>query len=545
MTVSHHHTGDDRDPELDAALGELLTALESHGDDPAAVLEAVIQRFPQFAADLREFCSNHLAMRGHDDERAEDTDLLGPSAKTTFFDSQSQGSVKAAAAPAVLGKYELGEELGRGGMGVVVRGKDPNLGQQVAIKMLQAPPSDHSAVQRFYAEAQATAKLSHSGIVSVFEVGEHAGQHYYVMELLAGKTLAEVVQNEGPAPARQAAMMLRQAAIAVEHAHQHGVIHRDLKPANIILDEQGEPKLVDFGLAKRHDADLNLTRTGQIVGTLAFMAPEQASGRTREITEAVDIYGLGTVLYTALTGRPPFEAESQAEVIVKVLTADPLTPSLPRAERDLGKICMKCLEKSPQRRYASAQALADDLDCFLRGEPVAAAAHGVQRIQKWLRQRPSLAAHIGVLTTIETLRHVKSLWGGGEANDLHISMLIGAWILLCLVFQSLVRRFGDSLRMAWSLTDVVMLTGALILVANPHGPLLAAYPLLIACCALLFRVRLVVMTTIGAILGYAVLLAVRPSGDPPHYHLLFVLMLASFGVIVGAHLRRLRILAEH
>ena len=227
--------------------------------------------------------------------------------------------------------------LGRGGMGVVLRGRDPGLDQEVAIKMLNAHPSDQSAIQRFYAEAQATAKLSHSGIVSVFEIGEQAGQHYYVMELVSGESLAEAVERDGPLPAREAATMLRSAALAVAHAHHNGVIHRDLKPANIILSEQGEPKLVDFGLAKRNDADLGLTQTGQIVGTLAFMAPEQAAGRNKETNELVDIYGLGTVLYTALTGRPPFTAESQAEVIVKVLTTDPLSPAVPRVDRDLAK----------------------------------------------------------------------------------------------------------------------------------------------------------------------------------------------------------------
>jgi WD40 repeat protein len=306
-----------------------------------------------------------------------------------------------------FGDYELLEEIARGGMGVVFKARQVSLNRLVALKLISAGALvTEELVKRFKAEAEAAASLSHPNIVPIYEIGEHEGQHYFSMGLIEGPNLREglagtrgrrsEVRNQGVGyELREAARLVGMVARAVYYAHQRGVLHRDLKPSNILLDAQGEPHLTDFGLAKLVEKESTLTHTHAVLGTPAYMSPEQARGDTKEVTTAADVYGLGAVLYETLTGSPPFGGGTSMETIRQVLDEDPRRPSIfnPTIDRDLETICLKCLEKEPLRRYASAEALADDLSRWLRSEPIQArSSTAVERVQKWVRRRPAIAA---------------------------------------------------------------------------------------------------------------------------------------------------------
>ena len=247
-------------------------------------------------------------------------------------------------------------------------------------------------IKRFYLEAEAAANLDHPGIVPIYEIGEHEGQHFFSMGFVEGTSLAAKVAD-GPLPPREAATLIVKVAEAVQFAHEKGVIHRDLKPANVLLDAQGQPKVTDFGLAKKLQADSGLTHTGQVMGTPSYMPPEQAEGKN--VGPTADVYALGAILYCLLTGRPPFQAATPMDTLVQVVGQDPvpvrqLNATVPK---DLETICLKCLEKDPRRRYGSARALAEDLNRFLSGEPIVARPVGpAERVVKWVRRRPVIAA---------------------------------------------------------------------------------------------------------------------------------------------------------
>jgi hypothetical protein len=274
----------------------------------------------------------------------------------------------------VIDGYEIGELLGRGGMGLVFRARQKPLKRDVALKIVVS--GAHAGAQeraRFRTEAEAVARLGHPGIVQIYEVGEQAGCPYLALELVSGGSLAEQLQG-APVPPRRAAQLLLDLARAVQHAHEQGIVHRDLKPANVLLTESGVAKIADFGLAKLLDAEQGQTRTGVVLGSPSYMAPEQAEGRVRAIGPVTDVYALGAILYESLTGRPPFVSASLMETLDQVRSHDPAPPQAlqPKVPNDLATICLKCLEKNPAHRYPSAAALALDLDRFLRGEAITA-----------------------------------------------------------------------------------------------------------------------------------------------------------------------------
>jgi TolB-like protein/Tfp pilus assembly protein PilF/predicted Ser/Thr protein kinase len=291
-----------------------------------------------------------------------------------------------------LGDYELLEEVGRGGQGVVFRARQKSLNRIVALKVIGlgqwATPAH---LKRFRLEAEAAASLDHPCIVPIYEVGERDGQCYFSMKFVEGGQLDEVVKHT-PISIRQAVELIAKVARTVHYAHEHGILHRDIKPGNILLDAKGEPHLTDFGLARLVELESTVTRTLEVLGTPSYMAPEQAAGGTTKLTRTTDVYGLGAVLYQLLTGHPPFAGGTTYETIKFLLETEPRPPRLwnPKIDRDLSTICLKCLEKDPQRRYASALALAEDLERWLKHEPIRARRTSVLgRGRKWVRRNPT------------------------------------------------------------------------------------------------------------------------------------------------------------
>tara|TARA_R110002073_G_scaffold8027_23_gene44944 strand:+ start:4401 stop:10460 length:6060 start_codon:yes stop_codon:yes gene_type:complete len=309
--------------------------------------------------------------------------------------------------PRGFGDYQLLDELARGGMGVVFRARQIKLNRLVALKMiLSGELAGEEQVKRFYAEAESAASLDHPGIVPVFEVGEHNGQHFFSMGLVEGKSLAKTVQIKTFSP-RETVQMLAQIVDAVQYAHDRGVIHRDLKPANVLIDVTGLPRVTDFGLAKRVSGDSGMTASGQIMGTPSYMPPEQAGGRIEQIGVTADVYSLGAILYEMLVGRPPFRGTTPLETLRQVLESDPVPPSRlnPSVDRDLETICMKCLAKDRKERYPTAAALKAELDRYLDGRPIEARRlSATARTYRWCRRRPLqtglIAASILLVATL-------------------------------------------------------------------------------------------------------------------------------------------------
>ena len=306
--------------------------------------------------------------------------------------------------PRAFGPYELIGEIGRGGMGVVYLARQIALDRTVALKLLLSGVySSEAALRRFQVEAAAAAGLQHTNIVAIHDYGEHDGQPFYTMELIVGRNLAQVSDGR-PLAARRAAEILRTLADAVHYAHQRGILHRDLKPSNVLIDEQGRPRITDFGLAKRLDDETGVTLTGQMLGSPNYASPEQIACREAEVGPASDVYGLGALLYHLVTGRAPFAASTPAQTLRLVLETDPPQPRLlnPGLPRDLDTVCLKCLAKEPARRYATAAALRDELDRFLGDRPIQAQppSFGYRAVKYARRNRVAVVAVVGVIAAI-------------------------------------------------------------------------------------------------------------------------------------------------
>jgi serine/threonine-protein kinase len=380
------------DPELAMELvyGEFLIR-EQLGEKPTA--EEYLGRFPGCAALLQQQFALHRELEPNTfqcDTHVDDG--LESSSQQTFAPLLSKGA--AAPWPVVAG-YEILAELGRGGMGVVYKARHKGLGRLVALKLMRWG-LDCSAGERarFRREAEAVARLQHPHVVQIYEVGEQDGRPFLSLEFLEGGSLAGQLDGT-PRPGRAAAELVETLARAVHAAHQLHIIHRDLKPDNVLLTAGGVPKVADFGLAKLLDNDQLRTGSDAVLGTPCYMAPEQAQGKSRDLGPAADVYALGAVLYELVTGRPPFRAETALDTILQVVQDEPVPPARlnPRLAGDLETICLKCLQKEPSRRYASAQDLAEDLRRFRAGEPIHARPVGrLEKAAKWVRRRPAAAA---------------------------------------------------------------------------------------------------------------------------------------------------------
>jgi TolB-like protein/Tfp pilus assembly protein PilF/tRNA A-37 threonylcarbamoyl transferase component Bud32 len=315
-----------------------------------------------------------------------------------------------------FGDYELLEQIGRGGQGVVFRARQKSLNRTVALKVISLGQwASEAHVKRFRREAEAAARLEHPCIVPIYEVGEREGSCYFSMKFVEGGQLDEVIRRE-PMPPRRAAELIAKVARTVHYAHEHRILHRDIKPGNILLDAKGEPHLTDFGLARLVESESTVTRTLEVLGTPSYMAPEQAEGENAAVSSATDVYGLGAVLYQLLTGQPPFAGGTTYETIKLLLDTEPRQPRLwnPKIDRDLSTICLKCLEKDPKRRYPSALALAEDLEHWLKHEPIRARRTGIfTRGKKWVRRNPTgavLAASLLALAAAVGWNIWKSEW---------------------------------------------------------------------------------------------------------------------------------------
>jgi WD40 repeat protein/tRNA A-37 threonylcarbamoyl transferase component Bud32/Flp pilus assembly protein TadD len=375
-----------------------------------------LARFPQWRAELEQVFQVH---------RYASAQAKGGAAEYQTTPSAAKGAVPLAETDWIqrghLGAYEILEEIGRGGMGVVYKARQPGLNRLVALKMIlagkHADPADQA---RLRAEAEAAACLQHPNIVQIHEVGVLDGCPFLSLELVDGGSLDKKLR-EAPVPARQAAEWVTILARAVHYAHEHGIIHRDLKPANVLLTSAGMPKIADFGLSKRLvEGGPDGTRSGTVLGTPSYMAPEQASGQGRIVGPATDVYALGGILYEIMTGRPPFRAETVMETLVQVQSEEPLAPRhlQPGLPRDLETICLKCLQKEPRKRYPSALHLAEDLGRFLTQEPITARPVGpAERALKWVRRRPGMAVLGAAVLAITSLGLAGILWQWQRAED--------------------------------------------------------------------------------------------------------------------------------
>jgi serine/threonine-protein kinase len=532
------------DPALIAILDDYLAQLQAGRSPDRSVL---LHTHPELASAIR--CLDALENMSAIAE-PEGMDDLPENGEETAEDKASLRH---------FGQYEILGEIGRGGMGVVYKARQPSLDRVVAIKMILAShlaSAEH--VRRFQIEARAAARLRHSNIVQIHEVGQCDGQHYFAMEYIEGESLAQRIARQSP-PIDATVRLLGSVARAVEHLHQQGIVHRDLKPSNILLDRNDQPYVTDFGLAKVFEPGSEMTATGVIAGTPSYMAPEQASGRTTEVGPSADIYSLGAILYELLTGEPPFRQESPLDTLLDIMGREPTLPRRlnPQVPRGLELICLKCLAKSPEDRYASAGALADELDRFARGEPLQARPpHLGQRLLQWTRRQPALASRLGALGLfylVELANYASGVVSRGFQEKTSVILAIWAGVsIICQQFLD-VQRWSVPARFVWGILDSVLLLCMLLFVADgAASALVVVYPLLIAASGLWFRMRFVWSMTALSLLSYGIVVVdfyqwrpeLQDSFDISiSRHVIFAVSLFVLGAIVSYLVQRVRTLS--
>jgi serine/threonine protein kinase len=529
-------------PELLALERELR---ESRGERPRTC--DYLARFPEWAGEIERAFADQPGMEPTELDPQEDP------TQTVAYEPAIEGDAEALLAR--FGDYELIDEIARGGMGVVYRARQRSLNRLVALKMIRAgrlaTPEER---ERFLFEAEAVANLEHPHIVPIFDIGEHLGQDFFSMRLVEGGSLARRITECGKDP-RSAARLVATVAHAVEYAHAQGIWHRDLKPANILIDAAGRPFVTDFGLAKRVREDSALTRSGTIVGTPSYMAPEQAAGSSQKLSAASDVYSLGAVLYELLAGRPPFRADTVREVLEQVLEREPEPPGQYRAGLpvDLERICLKCLEKNPQARYPTAKALAEDLERFLRGESVEAGRpNPLQQMVRWTRREPELVSHLGGLGLMAMVTEFNYLTRTDRDPLIHYTVLalFGLWAILATAFQWGLRREWrvSLLRYGWSAMDILLIALILRVLDALESSLVVGFALLIAASGLWSSVRLVWFSTALSMVCYAVLALdsqARHSWVHYQYPNAFLAALAVTGFVVARQVRRMGTLSRY
>ncbi len=424
-------------------FANLLTKLMDDTPNPAELsLEETCKNYPEFEDELRELWGTLVFANAAAEDHSQSQDRPEERLKTSLQ------------LPYDLGNYILEEEIGRGGMGIVFRARRLNDDRMVAIKMILAGDfASEAERKRFHAEAEAAAILDHPNIVPIFEIGEHQGMPYYCMKFIEGQTLSQRLAS-GPLPTRRAAVMLQKICNAIQYAHRQGVLHRDIKPSNILIDEDGDPYVVDFGLAKQQSNVNTLTKTGAVLGTPSYMSPEQAAGARSQVDNATDIYALGAVLYHMVTGTPPFLGETPVDTVLMVMEQDPINPRVlnPRIHRDLEGIVLRCLQKPKDLRYATATGLSDDLDAYLNGLPVSAREGRLAQVIGHLLRETH---HAGVLENwgvlwmwhslvlLVTSIATHSVYAAGETKGLfYVFTWSSGFAIWAFVFWRLRRRMG-------------------------------------------------------------------------------------------------------
>lgn len=462
--------------------------------------------------------------------------------------------------PGDFGDYELLHEIGRGGMGVVYKARQKSLDRFVAVKVIASLLASGEQVRRFQVEAKAAAAINHPHVVQVHEVGEIYGHHYLAMEYVAGTTLASRLETKKRLGFDEAVSLLCAVAHAVQHLHEHGVVHRDLKPSNILLDEEGKPKVTDFGLAKVSTPGSQESMHGVIAGTAAYMSPEQAAGRGDLIGPRSDIYSLGAILYQLLTGRTPFRGENNLEVLLQVREREPALPSQlnRRIPGELELICLKCLERSPDKRYPSAGALAEDLERYLKRETVEASPPNLrQRIWRRARREPALATRVVALSIF--LAAVSYFFLQGVVEHPYYWGVVGIvvlWLFASFVFQYMLtlHRWATFARYAWGLFDVGLLLSVLLLGDGVASPMAIGFLLLIVASGLWSDLRLIEFVTFSCLGAYGVLVAMyyqtgfeskRQFDDQLDRHVYFLISLILCGCLVAYQVWRNRVLSRY
>ncbi len=539
------------DEKLAGLLDDYLAQIQA-GEVPDR--EALVRERPELASALD--CLE--ALEGLASEAT--CDLAGNSADTVELESSPNHL------PRTFGAYELIEEIGRGGMGVVFRARQASLDRMVAVKMILAGHlASPELVRRFHAEAKAAARLRHPHIVHIHEVGQQHGQDFFAMEYIEGESLAQRI-DRSQLDVDSAVRLLAAVARAVDYLHQQGVVHRDLKPSNILLDHEEQPYVTDFGLAKVFVPGSEMTATGVIAGTPSYMAPEQAAGQGAPVGPAADVYSLGAVLYELLTGRPPFREENALDTLLQVLSREPALPRQvnPKVSRGLELICLKCLAKSPEDRYASAGALADDLEHFARGEALEVQPPSIgEKVWRWARRQPALASRCVALSAfyatfcgVEAVRYLADrTYRPDGPFHAEMALLLGVWMSVSVVCQRLhdSRRWSVPGRFVWGTLDSLLLLAVLLIADGVASPLVIGYVLLIVGSGLWFRVRFVSFMTVMSLISYGILVAdfywrrteLQANFDTEaDRHVVMVVALLLLGAVVAYLVHRVRTLSS-
>ena len=555
MTGSRSELDESSNSEVDGVIAAMLISLEQ---GTPLKLEDWVARYPDLEEKLRDFFQDHVRMEAALADPGQSASALhaGESAEPpdSFADMENQS----------FGDYLLVKEIDRGGMGVIFEALDQKLNRRVAIKMIKSGGlASATEVARFHAEANSAASLDHAHIVPVYDSGQIQGLHFFSMALIEGETLSAKIMK-GPLDVQEAVMVAKKIASAIAYAHREGVIHRDLKPGNILIDQNNEPRITDFGLAHNPNMNQQLTTDGQILGTPAYMPPEQARGQSVAANPAADVYSIGAILFHCLTAQAPHTADNPLDVLLRVQEVAPLPPHKlnPKVSKPLSDIVLRCLEKKPANRYETATQLERDLDRFLRGEtPEAGQVGRIQKIRRTCRRHPLLTAHLGGISTIFAVSTLFFLSHQDLGYYLGHSMIMVLWAALCFPLARGIRNtvWRDQIEAIWGSVDVVAFT---LLLHGVDGPAkttyLIGYPFIIASSGFFGRRRLVLAITAQCITAYLLLCFLHtedliPIGDPErpnlnrriHQPLFYCCGLFLIGMVIRAQVKRLRSMSQY